>query len=139
MLATEDPLFGPVISFGVGGVATELLGDTAFRIPPLTDLDVAELIRSVRAAPLLFGHRGAEPVDAAALEDLIARVSRLADDLPEVAALELNPVVVGADCASVLHAAVRLAPPLARADRDRGCRGVSGRCPASAGGARMAA
>ncbi len=117
LASTEDPLFGPVISFGIGGVATELLGDTAFRIPPLTDLDVAELIRSVRASPLLFGHRGAEPVDVAALEDLIARVSRLADDLPEIAALELNPVVVGADALSVLHAAVRLAPPLARADQ----------------------
>ena len=117
LASTEDPLFGPVISFGIGGVATELLGDTAYRISPLTDLDVAELIRSVRAAPLLFGHRGADPVNVAALEDLIARVSRLAEDLPEIAALELNPVVVGVDAVSVLHAAVRLAPPLARADQ----------------------
>jgi acyl-CoA synthetase (NDP forming)/RimJ/RimL family protein N-acetyltransferase len=117
LTSTEDPLFGPVISFGIGGVATELLGDRAYRIPPLTDLDVAELIRSVRAAPLLFGHRDAEPVDVGALEDLVARVSRLADDLPEIADLELNPVVVGAGSLSVLHATVRLAPPLARADQ----------------------
>ena len=117
LTSTEDPLFGPVISFGVGGVATELLGDRAFRIPPLTDVDVADLIRSVRAAPLLFGHRGADPVDVAALEDLVVRVSRLADDLPEVAALELNPVIVGVESLSVLNATIRLAPPLARADQ----------------------
>jgi acyl-CoA synthetase (NDP forming) len=116
---TEDPLFGPVVEFGVGGPPTELLGDVARRIPPLREGDVADLVRSVRAAPLLFGHRGAEPVDTDALEDVLARVSVLADDLPEVAELELNPVVVSARGAAVLSARIRLAPPVGRTDSDR--------------------
>jgi acyl-CoA synthetase (NDP forming) len=115
----EDPLFGPVVSFGLGGDAFELLGDVAHRIPPLTDVDVADLVRSVRAAPRLFGHRGAAPVDVAALEDVIARVSSLADVLPAVAELELNPVVVSAAGAHVLGATVRLAPPPGRSDSGR--------------------
>ena len=70
---TEDPLFGPVVSFSVAGPPTELLGDVGHRIPPLTDVDVSDLISSVRAAPLLHGHRGAAPVNRGALSDLIAR------------------------------------------------------------------
>ena len=81
----EDPLFGPVVSFSVAGPPTELLGDIGHRIPPLTDVDVSDLISSVKAAPMLHGHRGAAPVHRAALADLIARVSVLADNLPEVA------------------------------------------------------
>ena len=88
-LATvEDPLFGPVVSFGLGGVATDLLGDRSYGVPPLTDSDLASLVRGVRAAPLLLGHGGSTPVDVAALEDLLARLARLADDVPEVADLE---------------------------------------------------
>jgi acyl-CoA synthetase (NDP forming) len=117
--SVEDPLFGPVVSFGLGGDASELLGDVAHRIPPLTDVDVSDLVRSVRAAPRLFGHRGAAPVDVAALEDVIARVSSLADVLPEVAELELNPVVVSAAGAHVLGATIRLAPPPGRSDTGR--------------------
>ena len=115
--AVEDPLFGPVVSFGLGGVATELLGDRAFRIPPLTDTDVRELVRSVRAAPLLFGHRGAQPVDVAALEDLLARVAQLAEDVPELAELELDPVLASPAGVAVLAATGRLARPSVRADR----------------------
>jgi acyl-CoA synthetase (NDP forming) len=117
--STEDPLFGPVVEFGVGGPPTELLGDVARRIPPLREGDVADLVRSIRAAPLLFGHRGAEPVDTDALEDVLSRVSVLADELPEVAELELNPVVVSPVGAAVLSARVRLARPVVRADSDR--------------------
>jgi len=113
----EDPLFGPVVSFGLGGVATDLLGDRAYRIPPLTDVDVRELVRSVRAAPLLFGHRGAKPTDVAALEDLLARVAQLADDLPELAELVLDPVLAAPDGVEVLGATARLAHPDVRADR----------------------
>jgi acyl-CoA synthetase (NDP forming)/GNAT superfamily N-acetyltransferase len=113
----EDPLFGPVVSFGLGGVATELLDDWSHGIPPLTDSDLRELVHSVRAAPLLYGHRGSEPVDTGRLEDLLSRVARLADDLPEVARLELNPVVAATQGCSVLGAAVRLARPRARTDR----------------------
>src|SRR5674536_61670 len=82
---TEDPSFGALVSFGLAGVATDLLEDRAFRTLPLTDLDVADLVRSIRAAPLLFGYRGAEPVDVPALQDVLLRVGRLADQIPEVA------------------------------------------------------
>ncbi|MDQ1293085.1 MAG: hypothetical protein QG608_966 [Actinomycetota bacterium] len=112
----EDPLFGPVVTFGLAGDAADLLGDLAHRIPPLTDVDVADLVRSVKAAPRLFGHRGAEPVDVQALSDVIVRISRLGDDLPEVAALELNPIVVHPEGAAVLGACARLAPPPGRTD-----------------------
>jgi acyl-CoA synthetase (NDP forming) len=112
----EDPLFGPVVSFGVGGDATELLGDVAYRIPPLTDVDIVDLVSSVRAAPKLFGHRGARPVDVDALYDVIARASCLALDLPEIADLELNPVVVSDQGVSVLDATIRVAPAPGRTD-----------------------
>jgi acyl-CoA synthetase (NDP forming)/RimJ/RimL family protein N-acetyltransferase len=91
----DDPSFGALVSFGLGGVATDLLGDRAYRALPLTDLDAAELVRAPRAWPLLNGYRGSEPVDTAALEELLLRVARLADDLPEVLGLTLEPVMVG--------------------------------------------
>jgi acyl-CoA synthetase (NDP forming) len=91
----DDPSFGALVSFGLGGVATALLGDRAYRTLPLTDLDAAELVRAPRAWPLLNGYRGSEPVDVAALEDLLLRVARLADDLPEVLGMTLEPVIVG--------------------------------------------
>ncbi len=112
----DDPSFGALMSFGVGGVATDLLGDQAFRVLPLTDTDAAELVRGVRAAPLLFGYRGSEPVDIGALEHLLLRLGRLADDLPEVAELEVNPVVVSPGGISVLGATARVAMPSARLD-----------------------
>jgi acyl-CoA synthetase (NDP forming) len=115
----EDPLFGPVVSFGVGGDAMELLGDVAHRIPPLTDVDIVDLVGSVRAAPKLFGHRAARPVDVEALYDVIARASCMALDLPELAALELNPVVVSEEGAAVLGATLRLAPDTGRTDAGR--------------------
>jgi len=114
--AGMDPAAGAVLSFGLAGAPSELLGDVAHRLVPATDRDVAELVRSIRGAPLLFGWRGAEPVDTGALEELLLRVSMLADDLPEVVAVELEPVVVGAQGLSVLGAAVRLARPPARTD-----------------------
>ena len=77
-----DPLFGPLVVFGLGGVFSDLLDDRALRLVPLTDLDAADLIRGVRAAPLLVGYRGAPAVDVAAVEDLLLRVGRLAEDLP---------------------------------------------------------
>jgi acyl-CoA synthetase (NDP forming) len=117
-LATvEDPLFGPVVSFGLGGVATDLLGDRSYGVPPLTDADLRELVRGVRAAPLLLGHAGSTPVDVPAIEDLLARLARLADDVPEVAALELNPVIASPSGVAVLAATGRLARPAARAER----------------------
>ena len=116
---TEDPLFGPVVSFSVAGPPTELLGDLGHRIPPLTDVDVSDLISSVRAAPLLHGHRGATPVNRAALADLVARMSVLADELPEVASLVLNPVIAHPGGVDVVGAEATVAPPPVRKDTDR--------------------
>ncbi|MFG1951304.1 GNAT family N-acetyltransferase [Micromonospora sp. NPDC048830] len=112
----EDPAFGPVVGFGLGGVATELLGDRAWRAVPLTDTDAAELVDEPRAAPLLRGHRGAAPVDRAALAELLVRVGRLADDQPRVRSLTLNPVLARPDGLSVLHATVRTGVEGARPD-----------------------
>lgn len=114
--ATVDPAVGAILSFGLAGAPAELLGDVAHRLIPATDQDVAALIREVRAAPLLFGWRGAEPVDTAALEELLLRVSRLVDDLPEVASVDLEPVVVGSNGLAVLAARVRIAPLPVRTD-----------------------
>ncbi|MFJ9647507.1 GNAT family N-acetyltransferase [Streptomyces sp. NPDC101206] len=111
-----DPAAGAVLSFGLAGVASELLGDTAHRIVPATDRDVAGLIRSIRTAPLLFGWRGSDPVDTPALEELLLRLSRLVDDHPEVVGVTLEPVVVATEGLSVLSATVRIARPPARTD-----------------------
>ncbi|MGW6389977.1 GNAT family N-acetyltransferase [Streptomyces sp. NPDC055103] len=111
-----DPAVGAVLSFGLSGAASELLGDTAHRLVPATDRDAAELVRSIRTAPLLFGWRGSAPVDTPALEELLLRVSRLVDDHPEVVAVSLEPVVVAPGGLSVLGATVRLAPPPPRTD-----------------------
>lgn len=114
--AAIDPAVGAVLSFGLAGAASELLGDTAHRLVPATDRDAAELIRSIRTAPLLFGWRGSAPVDTPALEELLLRVSRLVDDHPEVVDISLEPVVVAQAGLTVLDASVRLAPPPARTD-----------------------
>ncbi|MEV6792265.1 GNAT family N-acetyltransferase [Streptomyces sp. NPDC051320] len=111
-----DTAVGAVLSFGLAGAPSELLGDTAHRLIPATDRDAAELIRTIRTAPLLFGWRGSAPVDTAALEELLLRVSRLVDDHPEVVSVSLEPVVVGPTGLSVLGASVRLAPAHARGD-----------------------
>ncbi|WP_405974366.1 GNAT family N-acetyltransferase [Streptomyces sp. NBC_00988] len=114
--AVIDPAAGAVLSFGLAGAASQLLGDTAHRLIPVTDREAGSLIRSIRTAPLLFGWRGSTPVDTPALEELMLRVSRLVDDHPEVVAVTLEPVVVAAHGLSVLGASVRLAPPPARDD-----------------------
>ncbi len=115
----EDPLFGPVIGFSVAGLPTELLDDVAYRIPPLTDVTVSELISSVKAAPVLHGYRGRTPVHRAALADLIARVSVLADDMPEIASLVLNPVNAHPGGVQVLGAEITVAPAPRRMDPGR--------------------
>jgi len=115
----EDGLFGPLVSFGLAGDASELLGDIAYRIPPLTNIDVGDLIRSVRAAPRLTGYRGAPPLDVAGLEDVIARLSCLADDLPQVAELELNPVIVAESGVTIAGVTAVLSRPAGRTDGTR--------------------
>jgi len=106
----QEPVFGPLVVFGLGGTATDVLGDRSARLTPLTDTDAAALIRSIRAAPLLLGHRGTPAADLAALQDILIRVSRLADDLPQVAELDLNPVIARADGAYVVDTRVRVLP-----------------------------
>lgn len=114
--AAIDPAAGAVLSFGLAGAPSLLLGDTAHRLVPVTDRDAAEQIRSVRTAPLLFGWRGSTPVDTRALEELLLRVSRLVDDHPEVVGADLEPVIVAPQGVHVLGAVIRLAPPPARTD-----------------------
>lgn len=114
--AAIHPTAGAVLSFGLAGAPSLLLGDIAHRLVPATDRDAAELIRSVRTAPLLFGWRGSAPVDTAALEELLLRVSRLVDDHPEVVGADLEPVIVAQHGVHVLGATIRLAPPPARSD-----------------------
>jgi acetyl coenzyme A synthetase (ADP forming)-like protein len=91
----EDPTFGPLIVFGLGGVFVELIGDVAFRIHPLTDLVASEMIQDVKSARLLEGYRGGEPGDIDAVIDTLLRVSALIEDVPEIIEMDLNPVKVG--------------------------------------------
>jgi acyl-CoA synthetase (NDP forming)/RimJ/RimL family protein N-acetyltransferase len=114
--AAEDPAFGPVVGFGIGGVASELIGDRAWRPVPLTDRDAATLVRAPRAAPLLTGYRGAAPVDLDALADLVLRVGRMADEHPQLHRLEINPVLARPDGLSVLHVNLGIGTPTARPD-----------------------
>ena len=106
----EDPLFGPVVSFGISGPIVELLGDWSYRIPPLGEHEVAAMVREVKSSPLLFGYRGADPVDVGAIEQLITKVAHLQNDLPQIRALELSLALAGTDDVTVLTASVRLAP-----------------------------
>ena len=129
---SEDDLYGPVVAFGLGGDAVELLGDISYRIPPLTDVDVDEMVRSPRASPRLFGHRGLPVLDSRALENVVARVAVLTDDLPEISRIVLNPVLVGRRGAAILEATIDVSPP-GRVDSGR--RVLPGMV---AGGAKMA-
>ncbi|MFH8468195.1 GNAT family N-acetyltransferase [Streptomyces sp. NPDC017991] len=106
----QDEVFGPLVLFGLGGTATEVLADHAARLAPLTDLDVHDLITAPRCAPLLFGARGSGPVDLEGLEQLLLRLSRMASDLPQLAEADFNPVLTTPDAVTVLDARVRLLP-----------------------------
>jgi hypothetical protein len=117
--AIEDPLLGPVISFGLAGDAVALLDDWAHRVPPLTVQDVADLVRTPRAAEKLFGYEGLPPLDVDALENLVGRVSLLKDRHPEVSVLELKPVVVSEKGLTVLQADVWLGNAAHRTDSAR--------------------
>jgi acyl-CoA synthetase (NDP forming) len=109
---TQEPVFGPLVVFGLGGVATDVLGDTGARLTPMTGLDADELIRSVRSAPLLLGHRGRPPVDIAGLQDTLLRLSLLAEDHPDIAELDLNPIIARPDGVVAVDARVRVIPQL---------------------------
>ena len=102
--------------FGLGGIATEVLGDRAFRILPLTDVDARDLVREIRGALLLLGYRGRPAANVAAVEDLLLRVAQLAEDLPEIWELDLNPVCATPERALAVDARVRVAPAPQRPD-----------------------
>jgi acetate---CoA ligase (ADP-forming) len=104
----QDPVFGPLVAFGPGGTLAELIGAARFSLAPLTDVDVEVALTTGKAARLLAGWRGAPPADRKAVGDLLHRLSQLAVDLPEVAELDLNPVLAGPDGAVAVDARVRL-------------------------------
>ncbi|MCU1593039.1 MAG: CoA-binding domain protein, partial [Frankiales bacterium] len=114
----QDAAVGPLISLRLGGVAADLLADPMTRTLPLTDLDAAELVGCIRGASLLEGH------DTLALQDVLHRVAQLGEDHPEVAEVLLDPVLVGREGVTVLHAGVRLLPP--EVDPERMARRVVG-------------
>jgi acetate---CoA ligase (ADP-forming) len=89
---TQDPQFGPLIAFGLGGIHVEILGDVCFRITPLTDGDAREMVQSIRGYRLLKGYRGHPAVDVEALHEVLLRVSRLVEEIPEISELDLNPI-----------------------------------------------
>jgi acetate---CoA ligase (ADP-forming) len=105
---THDPSFGPIVLTGAGGTLVELLRDVSVRITPLTDVDVDQMLGSLRMAPLLSGYRGSPPADVTALQDLLYRINAMVEDLPEVAELDLNPVFVRSDGDGVVAADVRM-------------------------------
>jgi acetyl coenzyme A synthetase (ADP forming)-like protein len=107
---TRDELFGSLVVFGMGGTAAELIRDTDLRILPIADVDAYEMVRSLRTSPLLFGYRGAPRADVDGLEHLLLRIGRLADELPEVAELDCNPVIVTPSGVTVVDVKVRLVP-----------------------------
>ena len=117
--AIEDPLLGPVVSFGMAGDAVNLLDDWAHGIPPLTTLDAADLVRTPRASRRLFGYQGLPPVDIPAVEDLLLRVALLKDRHPEIALLRFNPVLVSPAGLAVLSAEVSVGNPQQRTDSAR--------------------
>ncbi|MCR3751383.1 Acyl-CoA synthetase (NDP forming) [Lentzea californiensis] len=107
----DDPSFGTLVWFGLSGLVSDLLGDRAYRAVPLTDTDAAELVAAPKAAPLLTGYRGDEPADLKALQDLVLRLAALAEDLPEVRSLKLEPVLASAAGAFVSSARIVIGPP----------------------------
>ncbi|HEY7223574.1 MAG TPA: GNAT family N-acetyltransferase [Micromonosporaceae bacterium] len=106
----HDHLFGSLVMLGLGGVHTDLFGDRAFALVPVTDTDATRMWRSLRAAPLLTGYRGSAGVPIAAVEDLVLRLGRLAEELPEVAELDLNPVLAGPEGVVAVDTKLRLLP-----------------------------
>ena len=112
----EDAAFGPIVSLGLEGIPSELLGDTVYRVPPLTTVDASAMVRDLKAAPVLFGRHGAPGVDVAGIEDLLHRVAQLADAIPQLASVTLSPCVASLGSVSVLGAQVLIAPTADRRD-----------------------
>jgi acyl-CoA synthetase (NDP forming)/GNAT superfamily N-acetyltransferase len=106
----HDPLFGSLIMTGLGGIHTDLLADRCYQLLPVTDVDAATMWRRLRGAPLLTGYRGSSPGDTAALEDVLLRLGRLAEDVPQIAELDLNPLLVFPHGVMAVDVKLRLAP-----------------------------
>ncbi|MGC0142460.1 GNAT family N-acetyltransferase [Pseudactinotalea sp. Z1732] len=109
--AVEDRMYGPIISFGLAGDASELLGDVSYRVPPLTNVDVASMVRSLGASARLLGGGGLPALNMAGVEDVLARVSVLKEELAEVSAVALHPVLVTETTITVLGARIDVAHP----------------------------
>ena len=109
--AVQDPVFGPLVAFGPGGVFAELIGSTRLALAPLTDVDADELISSGKAGTLVAGWRGAQPADRLAIAEVLHRLARLAENHPEVAEVDLNPVLAGPENCVAVDARVRLTRP----------------------------
>jgi acetate---CoA ligase (ADP-forming) len=107
---SQDPSFGPVIMFGLGGIHVEAIGDVTFRVQPVSDVDAAEMVRSIRGVRLLEGLRGEPPADMAVLEEMIQRVSQLVGDHPTIMELDINPFVVFESGGVAVDARIRIAP-----------------------------
>jgi acetyl coenzyme A synthetase (ADP forming)-like protein len=109
---TADPLFGPLIAFGLGGIHVEVLGDVCFRVTPLTDRDASEMVQGIRGHRLLEGYRGHPPADTKALEEVLLRISFLVEQIPEITELDLNPIFAlppGEGC-QIVDARLRVEP-----------------------------
>ncbi|MER5628396.1 GNAT family N-acetyltransferase [Streptosporangium sp. NPDC002544] len=107
---SDDAVFGRALSFGIGGIVTDLLEDRSWRALPMTDADAARMVREVRAAPVLFGYGGRPPVDVVAVENLLMRLARIGTDLPQFSELRLTAVCAG-DRVEVLTVRGSLTPP----------------------------
>jgi ATP-grasp domain len=112
----EDAAFGPIVSLGLDGIPSELLGDTVYRVPPLTTVDASAMVRDLKAAPVLFGRHGMPGVEIAGIEDLLHRVAQLADAIPQLASVTLSPCIASLNSVSVLGARVLIAPTANRRD-----------------------
>lgn len=106
---TGDPVFGALVACGAGGTMVELLKDAAVRLAPLTEADADEMVRSLKTFPLLTGYRGGSAYNVQALEQVILRVSAMAEDLPEIAELDLNPVIMHGDRATAVDFRIKVA------------------------------
>ena len=112
----EDAAFGPIVSLGLAGIPSDLLGDTVYRVPPLTTVDASAMVRDLKAAPVLFGAHGARGVDIEGIEDLLHRVAQLADAIPQLASVILSPCIASLNSVAVLGARVLIAPTSDRRD-----------------------
>ena len=111
--ATEDPVFGSLVAFGLGGIHVEVLGDVVFRVAPITDQDAADMLGGIRGRKLLEGYRGKPAADEEAIRDVLLRISQLVDEVPEIDDLDINPVLAmppGQGCC-ILDARIHVKSP----------------------------